>query len=147
MKKIAIMLLACCALLKVSAAEQSWMTDLPKAQAKAKAENKMVLMDFTGSDWCGWCIKFKKEALDTPEFADYATKNLVLVEVDFPNKKPQSDELKKANKALASKYGVDGYPTFVVLSKDGKEIGRQVGYEPGGAKAFIAKLDDYKKKN
>lgn len=147
MKKIAIMLLACCALLKVTAAEQNWMTDLPKAQAKAKAENKMVLMDFTGSDWCGWCIKFKKEALDTQEFADYAAKNLVLVEVDFPRNKPQSADLKKANEALGKKYGVDGYPTFVVLSKDGKEIGRQVGYSPGGAKAFIAKLDEFKKKN
>ena len=85
--------------------------------------------------------------LSTPEFAEYAAKNLVLVEVDFPRKKEQSTELKKANKALGSKYNVDGYPTFVVLSKDGKEIGRQEGYAAGGPKAFITKLEEFKAKN
>jgi len=147
MKTIAIVLLSCCTLLQVHAADSQWLTDLPKAQAQAKAENKMVLLDFTGSDWCGWCIKFKKEALDTTEFKDYAAKNLVLVEVDFPRKTPQSADQKKANEALSKKYQANGYPTFVVLSKDGTEIGRQEGYEPGGSTAFIAKLDKFKKKN
>ena len=147
MNKIAIGLLACCALLQAGAAEPNWLTDLPKAQAKAKEENKQVLLDFTGSDWCGWCIKFNKEVLSTPEFADYAAKHLVLVEVDFPRKKEQSDELKKANKDLGSKYKVNGYPTFVVLNKEGKEVGRQVGYSAGGPTAFIAKLDEFKGKN
>ena len=124
-----------------------WLTDLPQAQAKAKTENKQVLLDFTGSDWCGWCIKFNKEVLSTPEFAEYAAKNLVLVEVDFPRRKEQSAELKKANQALGSKYNVNGYPTFVVLSKDGKEVGRQEGYAKGGANAFIARLEGFKAKN
>jgi len=145
MKTILITLLAATAFWQVNAAESTWLTDLPKAQAQAKAENKIVLMDFTGSDWCGWCIKFKKEVLDTPEFQDYAAKNVVLVEVDFPNKKPQSADLKKANDALKTKYQIQGYPTLVVLDKDGKEIGRQVGYSKGGPKAFIAKLEAYKK--
>lgn len=147
MKKIAAMLLTFCALASAIGAEQQWLTSLPQALAQAQKENKIVLLDFTGSDWCGWCIKFKKEALDTPEFTDYAAKNVVLVELDFPNKKPQSADLKKANKALGEQYKVTGYPTFVVLGKDGKEIGRQVGYEEGGPKAFIAKLDGFKKKN
>ena len=147
MKKTAIGLLACCALWQAGAAELNWLTDLPKAQAKAKEENKQVLLDFTGSDWCGWCIKFNKEVLATPEFAEYAAKHLVLVEVDFPRKKEQSDELKKANKAVGSKYSVDGYPTFVVLNKDGKEVGRQEGYAAGGPKAFIAKLEAFKAKS
>jgi protein disulfide-isomerase len=147
MKKTTIGLLALCALLQAGAAELKWLTDLPKAQAQAKKENKQVLMDFTGSDWCGWCIKFNKEVLSTPEFAAYAAKNLVLVEVDFPRKKEQSAELKKANKALGSKYKVGGYPTFVVLDKDGKEVGRQGGYSAGGPTAFIAKLDGFKAKN
>jgi thioredoxin-related protein len=138
--------LALCALLQAGAAEVNWLTDLPKAQAQAKKENKQVLMDFTGSDWCGWCIKFNKEVLSTPEFAAYAAKNLVLLEVDFPRRKEQSAELKKANKGLGSKYKVGGYPTFVVLDKDGKEVGRQEGYAPGGPKAFIAKLDGFKAK-
>jgi thioredoxin-related protein len=147
MKRTAIGLLACCALLQAGAAELKWLTDLPKAQAQAKTENKQVLLDFTGSDWCGWCIKFNKEVLSTPEFAEYAAKNLVLMEVDFPRKKEQSAELKKANRALGSKYKADGYPTFVVLNKEGKEIGRQEGYSAGGPKAFIAKLEGFKARN
>jgi len=147
MKSTLIGLLAGCALLQAGAAELKWLTDLPKAQAKAKEENKQVLLDFTGSDWCGWCIKFNKEVLSTPEFAEYAAKNLVLVEVDFPRRKAQSEGLKKANQALGSKYKVDGYPTFVVLSKDGKEIGRQEGYAKSGPQAFIAKLREFKAKN
>lgn len=145
MKKLTFALIACWTLLRVNAAEPEWLTDLPKALAKAKAENKMVLMDFTGSDWCSWCIKFDKEVLSTDKFKEYADKNLVLVVVDFPNKKPQSDDLKQANEALGKKYKVDGYPTFVVLSKDGKEIGRQEGYEAGGPEAFIGKLNGFKK--
>jgi protein disulfide-isomerase len=150
MKKIAIGVLAAgllagWALLNVNAAEADWLTDLPKAQAKARAENKVVLLDFTGSDWCGWCIKFNKEVLSTAEFKEYAARNLVLVELDFPRKKAQSPELKQANKALNEKYKVDGYPTFIVLNKDGKEIGRQGGYSAGGPKAFIAKIEKWKK--
>jgi thioredoxin-related protein len=148
MKKITIGLLACWMLLRAaSAAEPEWLTDLSKAQAKAKAENRMVLMDFTGSDWCGWCIKFDGEVLGTEDFKNYAAKNLVLVKVDFPRKTPQSSDLKKANEALSKQFNVDGFPTFVVLNKDGKEIGRQVGYQAGGAKAFIDELDGFKKKS
>jgi thiol-disulfide isomerase/thioredoxin len=84
----------------VNAAEAIWLTDLPKAEAQAKAENKIVLLDFTGSDWCGWCIKFKKEVLDTPEFQGYADKNVVLVKLDYPNKIAQTAELKAANAVL-----------------------------------------------
>jgi thioredoxin-related protein len=146
MKKIVIVLLAATALWRVNAAESTWLTDLPKAEAQAKAESKIVLMDFTGSDWCGWCIKFKKEVLDTAEFQDYAAKNVVLVELDYPSKKVQSAELKKANAALKDQYNIHGYPTLVVLDKDGKEIGRQVGYSKGGPQAFIARLEKFKAK-
>ena len=100
MKKILFAVLAAMVLWRVNAVETQWLTDLPKAQAQAKAENKIVLMDFTGSDWCPWCIKFKKEVLDTAEFQEYAAKNVVLVELDYPSKKVQSAELKKANAAL-----------------------------------------------
>ncbi|MBU6411393.1 MAG: thioredoxin family protein, partial [Verrucomicrobia bacterium] len=111
----------------------------------AKSEHKMVLLDFTGSDWCPWCIKFDKEVLNTDQFADYAKAHLELVLVDFPHKKEQSADLKAANRALLKKYNVDGFPTFVVLNSDGKEIGRQAEYEPGGPKTFIAKLDTFGK--
>jgi protein disulfide-isomerase len=145
MKKLLVAMAVSCIWLQTQAADLNWGTDLPKALAQAKSDKKMVLMDFTGSDWCGWCMKFDKEALSTDKFADYAKSHLELVVVDFPNKKPQSDALKAANKALGDKYGVDGYPTFVVLNADGKEIGRQVGYAPGGPEAFIAKLEGFSK--
>ena len=147
MKKL---LAFCCfsiATLALPAVEASgWTTDYKAALEQAKAGDRRVFLFFTGSDWCGWCIKFKKEVLDTNEFKGYADKNLVLVEVDFPNKKEQSEDLKKANKALKEKYSVSGYPTYVVLNGEGKEVGRQVGYAEGGPKAFIAKLDGFKKK-
>ena len=115
------------------------------SDAKAKEEKKMVMLDFTGSDWCGWCIKLHKEVFSTPEFAEYAKNNLVLVEVDFPTKKKQSAELKKANDELQRKYKIDGYPTIIVLNAEGKTIG-ELGYLAGGPKAFIAELNKVKKK-
>lgn len=130
---------------QVSAAEAVWLTDAGQAQTQAKAENKLVLLDFTGSDWCSWCIKFKKDALETDEFKAFAAKKLVLVEVDFPNNKPQSEAQKKANQALSDKYKVEGYPTFVILDSSGKEIGRQTGYLKGGGKAFVEKIEGFQK--
>ena len=146
MKKILITVLAATLFWQANAAEATWLTDLPQAQAQAKSDNKIVLLDFTGSDWCGWCIKFKKEVLDTSAFQDYAAKSVVLVELDYPKKTEQAAELKKANAALKSKYKITGFPTFVVLDQNGKEIGRQVGYAEGGPTAFIAKLEEFKAK-
>ncbi len=145
MKKLLIALLAATVFWQVNAAESTWLTNLPKAQAQAKAEHKIVLIDFTGSDWCGWCIKFKKEVLDTAEFQAYAAKNVVLVELDYPHKKVQADDLKTANAALKKQYDIHGFPTLLVLDQNGKEIGRQVGYSAGGPQAFINKLEGYKK--
>ena len=144
MKTLAIGLIAGWAALAVSAAEVQWQTDVPKAQAQAKKENKLVMLDFTGSDWCGWCIKLNKEVFSTPEFVAYAQKNLVSVEVDFPRNKQLSAELKKANEALQAKYKIEGYPTIIVLNGDGKAVG-QLGYMAGGPKAFIAELEKLKK--
>src|SRR6266702_7008943 len=116
MNKIVIGLVAGWALLQAGAAELEWQTDLSKAQAQAKKENKLVMLDFTGSDWCGWCIKLNKEVFSQPEFAKYAKENLVLVEVDFPRRKEQTEEMKKANQALQEKYKIEGYPTLIVLN-------------------------------
>src|SRR5437867_10529337 len=119
MKKIAIGLIAGWALLQAGAEELQWLTDMPKAQAQAKKENKLVIMDFTGSDWCGWCIKLNKEVFSKPEFAEYAKKNLVLVEVDFPRAKKETEELKKTNQQLKEKYQIQCYPTIIVLNGEG----------------------------
>jgi len=142
MNKTLIAVVSALALYSATAGE--WLTDLPKAQAQAKKESKLVLLDFTGSDWCGWCIKLKGEVFDLKEFKDYADKNVVLVEVDFPRKKQLSAEQKKANNALQEKYGIEGYPTIIVLNGDGKKVGK-LGYMKGGPKAFIAELDKLKK--
>ena len=125
------------------AAELSWGTDLPAALNQARSEKKMVLIDFTGSDWCGWCIKFDHDVLSTDQFTSYAKSKLVLVKLDFPHHKPQSDALKRANQELAARYRVDGFPTYVLLNFAGKELGRQTGYAAGGPDAFIAELDRF----
>jgi len=145
MKKIAIGLIACWALLQAGAEELQWLTDLPKAQAQAKKENKLVMLDFTGSDWCGWCIKLHKDVFSKPEFTKFAKDNLVLVEVDFPHGKQQSAALKKANGELQAKYKINGFPTMVVLNGEGKELGELEGYMD--SKAFISKLEELKKKS
>ncbi len=145
MKKLMLGLIAAWTLSQAGAAELNWMTDLPKAQAKAKTEHKLVMMDFTGSDWCGWCKKLNAEVFSQPEFATYAQKSLVLMEVDFPRKKEQSDALKKANQDLQEKFKIEGYPTIIVLNGDGKKVG-ELGYMPGGPKAFIAELEKLKNK-
>ena len=144
-KKIALMVAACCLATAVFAEEKTeWLTSVPKAQEMAKKDNKLVLMDFTGSDWCGWCIKLNKEVFSTPEFKEYAAKSLVLVEVDFPQRKEQSEELKKANAGLQKKYKIEGYPTIIVLNGEGKKVG-ELGYEAGGPKPFIEKLKKLQK--
>jgi len=110
----------------------TWSTDLPKALGQAKAEKKDVLLDFTGSDWCPPCKELHKKVLVSKEFEDYAETNLVLVLVDFPNSKPQTEELKKANAALHEKFEVEGFPTLVLLDADGKVLKKYLGYD--GAK-------------
>jgi thioredoxin-related protein len=114
-----------------------WNDNYQLALDTAAKENKKVLLDFTGSDWCSWCMKLKKETFDQSDFKDYADKNLVLVEVDFPQGKTLSPEVKKQNDSLQEKYKIDGFPTLVLLDSKGKLIKQNTGYLPGGPKAFI----------
>jgi protein disulfide-isomerase len=146
MKKVLSALFICCVAGALLAADSSWLTSLPDAKAKAAKEQKLVLLDFTGSDWCPYCIKLRSEVFSKPEFAEYAKKNLVLVEVDFPRGKPQSDEMKATNKALKAKYEVTGFPTLVLTKPDGTVVWKQVGYDSDGSSAIIAKLDEAKAK-
>ena len=125
-------------------AEVKWSTDLPAAQTQAKKDKKLVLVNFTGSDWCGWCKKLQAEVFTTKEFGAFAKDKLVLVEIDFPNQKKQSADLKKANEALQAQYKASGFPTIVALNGEGKEVWRKVGYMAGGPKAWIAELEKLK---
>jgi thiol-disulfide isomerase/thioredoxin len=123
-----------------------WRDDLPGALKQAQSENKLVLLDFTGSDWCPWCIKFDRDVLSTEKFAAYAGKKLELVKLDFPRHTHQNDSLKLANQALAQQFQVDSYPTYILLNSAGHELGRQNGYLEGGPTAFIAQLDDFSRR-
>ena len=148
MKKLLTRFLAACAVLALGAsaasAAEGWGSNYAQAAAQAKADNKLLLMDFTGSDWCVWCIKLNKEVFSQPEFKKYAAEHLVLLEVDFPQTKPQPPALAAQNEKLQSKYGIQGFPTVVVLNPAGKKVG-ELGYQEGGPKAFIAALEKLKK--
>jgi thioredoxin-related protein len=121
-------------------AESDWLHDYPKAQEEAKTNHKLLFLNFTGSDWCGWCIKFDKEVLSQPQFKNYAHDNLVLLELDFPRRKSQAVEEKKQNVQLAQQYEVLGFPTIVVLNGNGQKVWQFDGYFPGGPEAFIEQL-------
>jgi thioredoxin-related protein len=120
-----------------SPAAEAWQTDYNKALEQAGKENKLVLLDFTGSDWCTWCIKLDKDTFSRPDFAKFADTNLVLVKLDFPARKPQPEALKAQNESLATKFGIQGFPTLVLVDAAGKEVGRHVGYLAGGPDSFI----------
>lgn len=129
-----------CLALATLAAAADWTVGWKTAADAAAKAKKPILADFTGSDWCGWCIKLKKEVFSTPEFAAWAKDKVVLLEVDFPRKSPLAEAQKRENEALAEKYKIDGFPTILILSPDGKELGR-LGYEEGGPKAWTAAAD------
>ena len=117
-------------------ASEGWKTDYDAALKQAKADNHYVLIDFSGSDWCGWCIRLDKEVFSKDAFKTYAAGNLELLMLDFPQGKSQSDALKAQNKKLQGKYKVRGFPTVILLNPDGKVAGR-TGYQAGGPEAYI----------
>lgn len=121
-------------------AKPGWLTSYEEAQKEAQAKHKLLLMDFTGSDWCGWCIMLDKEVFSKPEFRDYADKNLVLLELDFPRMKKMPPETAAQNERLAVRYQISGFPTVLVFDSAGKPVGA-LGYTPGGPQAFIAQLE------
>jgi thioredoxin-related protein len=125
-------------------AKTGWSEDYAKSLAQGKAEKKLVLLDFTGSDWCVWCKKLDTEVFSTPEFQEYAKAHLVLMEVDFPQQKQQESNIKAQNDKLQAKFKIEGYPTVIVLNAAGKPVG-QLGYMEGGPKAFIAALEKLRK--
>ncbi len=127
-----------CLTASLSAADL-WMTDYQAALKQASKEHKMVLLDFTGSDWCPWCIRLDQELFAQKAFKDYAEKNLVLVLVDFPRGKKaseQSEALKKQNNNLQDQFKIEGYPTIILLDSQGKKI-KSSNYLSGGPDSFI----------
>jgi len=130
---------------KPKAAGLTWFTDLTKAQVQAKMEKKLVLLFFHGSDWCPPCVQMQRHVIDSPEFAQFARQSLVLVNVDFPEKAKQSQELRRANLALKTRFNLspewgEGYPTLVLLNEAGETVFQETGYAGGGPAALIPML-------
>lgn len=128
------------ALVGVRVDAATWRTDYPQAVTQAQSSGSYVLLYFSGSDWCPWCMKLEEEVFSQPVFEEFAAKNLVCVMVDFPNQKPQTQELRMENWTLMQQFGVNfEFPTFVLLTPDGKELVR-TNYQPGGAVTFVGFL-------
>src|ERR1035437_4405322 len=125
--------------------ELTWLTDLPKALVKAKAEGKSVLLFFHGSDWCPPCVEMQRQVFASTEFVQYARRALILVDVDFPQKPTQSEELKRTNLALKARFNLsreagEGFPTIVLLNDAGETVFQETGYAGAGAAEVLPKL-------
>ena len=145
MKKILLIAFLTLTSMSIQAQEElTWHTDMSKATDISIKENKPMFLFFTGSDWCGWCIRLQKEVFKTPEFIKWAKDKVVLVELDFPRKNNQTEEIKSQNAQLQQQLQVRGYPTvwFVSAAKtaDAKvnlnALG-STGYVAGGPKVWI----------
>ena len=145
MKKILVIVFLTLTSMSIQAQEElTWHTDMSKAADISIKENKPMFLFFTGSDWCGWCIRLQKEVFKTPEFIKWAKENVVLVELDFPRKNNQSEEVKMQNAQLQQQLQVRGYPTvwFVSATKTAEAkvnlnaLG-STGYVAGGPKVWI----------
>ena len=116
-----------------------WKTDFSAAQKQAAAENKHILLSFSGSDWCPPCMALDREVFSAPEFVAYAKTNLILVQADFPRNTPLSAEQGAANQTLAERFGVETFPSVFILTPQGRPVAR-TGYRPGGSDAYIEKI-------
>ena len=141
-KNLTIYIMIAIAMLYCSRVEAlEWETDFKKASSTAKTSGKYIMLDFSGSDWCGWCIKLEKEVFSQDAFKDFAEKNLVCVLVDFPRNKKQTVEQKQQNRDLATKYRIQGYPTIIILGPDGEPVS-MTGYLQGGSKNYVQHLNE-----
>ena len=123
-----------------SSYDENWGTNLEAALTKAKEGEKMVFVDFTGSDWCPPCMALHDKVLIQEAFLSYAKENMELVVMDFPQRKQQSAEQKAYNQSLARKHNVSGYTTVIVFDGDGKEVHRAVGFSGQDAAGYVASL-------
>jgi len=120
--------------------EHGWQLSYDEALKEAKESGKPILIDFTGSDWCGWCVQLHKEVFSKPEFERWAEENVVLLELDFPRNKPQSAALKSQNSRLQQQFNIRGFPTIVFVDGNERELGRY-GYDRGGPSVWTARAE------
>jgi protein disulfide-isomerase len=127
--------------------------DLKAEIARARSENKLLVLEFTGSDWCPGCIVFEKQVLSQPEFTAYAQSNLVWVTVDFPEKVKLPPATEATNEWLRAQFDVNPLPTFIALDRDGREIWRLPAKDDPDPsltvvpKLFIEQLEAVRRKN
>lgn len=127
--------------LPLAAAEAPWSEDFAAAKTRAAEQEKALLIDFTGSDWCGWCIKLKEEVFDHDAFRDGVADDFVLVELDYPQDSSKlSEETQQQNAELQQKYGIQGFPTILLTDAAGQPFAR-TGYQAGGPEAYVEHLD------
>jgi protein disulfide-isomerase len=137
MKKMMIALFLVMGAMTIQAQDLVWYNDVSKAMEVSKKSKKPLMLFFTGSDWCGWCIRLQKEVFKTPEFTKWAKDNVVLVELDFPRRTPQQPEIQQQNMQLQQTFGVRGYPTvWFVNATTNKE--KQVNFEKLGTTGYVA---------
>ena len=148
MKKLVFILVFFWTIQSVGAQELTWQTDINKAIELSAKSKKPLMLFFTGSDWCGWCIKLQKEVFMKPEFVEWANK-VILVELDFPRKMQLEEKLKQQNQQLQQIFQVQGYPTiwFVNPQKNGTQINLEqlgrTGYVAGGPEKFLAVANEF----
>ena len=138
MKNISVLLLC-----MISVSFTAWQTDFEKAKQTAKEKHQLILLNFSGSDWCGPCIRMRKDIFDDPNFSVMADKELVMVNADFPRmKKNQLDkQLKKENEALADKYNPEGkFPFTLLLDADGRIIHQWDGFPEKNVSQFANEI-------
>ena len=130
------------------ASGEAWLTDFDEAKAAAAKQGRHLLVDFSGSDWCGWCIKLDDEVFSKAEFTGAATNDFVLCVLDFPNKPENKAKIPEArqarNRELMKQYGVQGFPSVLLFDDKGALYSR-TGYRPGGPAPYLAHLADLKK--
>jgi protein disulfide-isomerase len=125
---------------QANASGEGWETDLDTALEKAKETGKTVLADFTGSDWCKWCVTLDKEVFSQDLFKTFAAENLILCAIDFPKDKSKLAEgQEEKNNGYRERYPVPGYPTVLLLEPTG-DFFLKTGYRKGGAEPYVAFL-------
>ena len=120
----------------------SWIGDFSQAQSQAKQEQKLILLNFSGSDWCGPCIKLKHDVFESAEFDQFAQGKLVLVRADFPRLKKNQlpKDQQDRNDQMAERYNPNGkFPLTVLINAQGKVVKEWEGYQPSKEK-FIAEI-------
>ena len=128
--------------LAATSTPQGFTDNLDEALKSAKANKRYVVAVFSGSDWCGWCKKLEQEILSTETFRKGAVGRYELVYIDNPrNKDLLSEHGKENNRNLTSKYGIQGFPTVLILDADGKKVA-EMGYDAGGPEKYLAKLEE-----